>query len=226
VAVGQGRPGAVNRGKRRQRTMSTSGAKLTRKQEQAISALLTKGSIRKAAVAAGVSDRTLRTWLRNLTFAAAYRTARRQVVEQTVARVQRASGRAVLTLTRLLKCGHAPTEKGAAVALLDYSLRGVEVADLAQAVEDLKAEMEAMRNGARGTAATGAEDAGGGGAAVGAADAAAGPAACGPGAPPAGGGDGAGPVAADPAAFAFTADVAPLQPPGGQEPNVRGAGAP
>jgi hypothetical protein len=200
------------------------GEKRSRKWEAAIAALLEEPTVEKAAEKAGVSYSTLKGWVRSPEFQVAYREARRQIVEHAIGKVQRSCGRAVRTLTRLLRCGHPPTEKGAAVALLDYSLRGVEVADLAQAVEDLKAEMEEMRNGARGTAATGAEDAGGGGAAVGAADAAAGPAAGGPVADPAGGGDGAGPVAADPAAFALAADVAPLQPPGGQEPNVRGAG--
>jgi hypothetical protein len=45
------------------------------------------GRRHKAAEAAGVSDRTLRTWLGKPAFVAAYREARRQVVEHAVARL-------------------------------------------------------------------------------------------------------------------------------------------
>src|SRR5947209_7258500 len=100
-------PGAAGNaecGRKRQNAggAMSSGSKLSRKQEAVISALLTQRSIRRAADAAGVSDRALRTWLADPGFAAAYRAARRQLVQHAVCQVQRATGRAVRTLVRLL----------------------------------------------------------------------------------------------------------------------------
>ena len=52
------------------------GEKLTRKQEQAVSFLLTAPTIGKAAALAGVSARTLRNWMKLPAFAEACRQAR------------------------------------------------------------------------------------------------------------------------------------------------------
>ena len=48
------------------------GEKLTRKQEQAVAALLEQPTVLRAATAAGVSERTLRLWLKDPGFKAAY----------------------------------------------------------------------------------------------------------------------------------------------------------
>jgi hypothetical protein len=143
------------------------GEKRSRKWEAAIAALLEQPTIEKAAEKAGVAYSTLKGWVKLAEFQAAYRDTRRQVVEHALGRAQRSCGRAVRTLTRLLACGHPPTEKGAAVALLDYSLRGLEVGDLAQAVEDLKRELEGLRHGDGSAQAGGGQAEGPGGAACG-----------------------------------------------------------
>jgi hypothetical protein len=114
------------------------GEKLSRKQEQAIAALLSKSSIVKAAAAAGVAEKTLRLWLKDASFQDAYRTARREVVEGSIARLQRATVAAVRTLRKALTCGHSATEVRAAIAILEHASRGVELVDLAQRIKVLE----------------------------------------------------------------------------------------
>lgn len=115
------------------------GEKLSRKREAAITALLTCATIGKAAEVAGVSERTLRSWLQQPEFRAAYRTARRQVVEAAVAHLQRASGAAVRTLRRNLSCGKSAVEVRAALGILEQSMKGVELIDLEERMAALEA---------------------------------------------------------------------------------------
>jgi hypothetical protein len=71
------------------------GQKLTRKQEQAISALLCAGTLQQAAAKAGISYSTLKRWLGDSSFSRAYRNARRELVDGAVGRIQAATGQAV-----------------------------------------------------------------------------------------------------------------------------------
>ena len=74
--------------------------KLNRKQEALIAALLTEPTHASAATRAGVSEATLHRWLHLPEFQAAYRQARRQLVETAIGRLQQASGKAVDALER------------------------------------------------------------------------------------------------------------------------------
>jgi hypothetical protein len=114
------------------------GEKLSRKQEQCIVALLCEPTLERAAAAAGVSLRSLKTWLRDPGFQQEYRTARRQLVEGALGRLQQATGEAVDTLRRLLTCGRPAVEARAAVAVLEQSVKAVELIDLAERVEALE----------------------------------------------------------------------------------------
>src|SRR4051794_3849812 len=100
--------------------MSGHGEKLTRKQEQAIGHLLTEATVADAAALAGVGVATLRRWLALPAFRNAYRAARRQVVEQAVARLQRAAERAVGRLEANLNCGVPQAEIRAAQVILEH----------------------------------------------------------------------------------------------------------
>src|SRR5262249_52012194 len=65
--------------------MSGHGEKLSRKQEQAIAALLEKPSLAEAAAAVSLNEKTLRRWLReDRGFQDAYRAARQELRERTV----------------------------------------------------------------------------------------------------------------------------------------------
>jgi hypothetical protein len=73
------------------------GQKLGRKSEALIAALLSESTQEAAAAKAGISERKARNWLARSDFVAAYRAARRQVVEQAVARLQQAAAVDALT---------------------------------------------------------------------------------------------------------------------------------
>jgi hypothetical protein len=78
------------------------------RQEEAIAALLQHATVIEAAAALGVSDRTLRTWMRQPAFAQEYRRCRQLIVEHALAQVQQTTPDAVEALRGLLKCGHPP----------------------------------------------------------------------------------------------------------------------
>ena len=107
------------------------GEKLTRKHEQAIAALLSCSTVEEAAGKVGVSYSTLKRWMHDPAFAAAYRNARRELLDVSVGRVQAATGTAVDTLLAVAKNGAKDADRvRAAVALLDHALRGLTDADV------------------------------------------------------------------------------------------------
>jgi len=65
------------------------------KQQEAILALLTNGTVEQAARAVNITPRTLYRWLQEPLFHKAYRKARRDAFGQGTARLQQASGAAV-----------------------------------------------------------------------------------------------------------------------------------
>jgi hypothetical protein len=117
------------------------GRKLTTRQEAAISALLTEPTIQAAAARAKVSARTLAYWLKLPLFLAGYRQARMRIVEHAITQLQRATSRAVSTLSRNLRCGKATTEVMAASKILEFALGSIEQFDLAQRVAELEAQL-------------------------------------------------------------------------------------
>src|SRR5262245_47512036 len=110
--------------------MKGHGQKLGNKQEVLIAALLTEPTHAAAATKAGVSEATLHRWLLLPAFQAAYRQARRALVEGSVGRIQAATGQAVDTLLAVAKDGAKDSDRvRAAVALLDHAFRGLTDAD-------------------------------------------------------------------------------------------------
>src|SRR5262249_60295867 len=100
------------------------GQKLTRKQEALIAALLTEPTHAAAATKAGISEATLHRWLNRPAVRAAYRRARRELVEGAIGRIQAATGQAVDTLLAVAKDGAKDSDRGRpAVALLDHAWR-------------------------------------------------------------------------------------------------------
>jgi hypothetical protein len=119
--------------------------KLTPVQERAIVALLSHATTRTAAKAVGVDEATLWRWLQDKDFHAAYMTARRETVQHALARLQQVSTEAVNTLREVMK---DKTAKGservsAAKAIIEYSIKAVEIEDLAQRVKELESVMAA-----------------------------------------------------------------------------------
>jgi hypothetical protein len=119
--------------------MNGHGEKWTRKREQAVGALLTAATIGRAADAVGVSERTLRRWLKEPQFRRAYLDARRACVDQTVALVQQLGASAVLALGEALRHRDVNARLRAVKIALDVALKGVEVADLEERLAALEA---------------------------------------------------------------------------------------
>jgi hypothetical protein len=126
------------------------GEKLDRNMEAAIAALLARPSIKAAAAEVGVNEQTLRAWLKRPAFLAEYRAARRQLVESALARLQKATGKAVKTLVESLKADKAADRIRAATILLEQAVRAVEVLDLAGQLEELRAELGRVTNAEQG----------------------------------------------------------------------------
>jgi hypothetical protein len=124
--------------------MAGHGEKLTRKQDQAIAALLSAPTIPEAAQQAGVGEHTLRRWLQDAAFSEAYRAARRQVVQQAIVQVQRATKKAVETLLGVMADNAAPSSAKvrAAQVILDLALRVVELEDIETRLVALEAQAQ------------------------------------------------------------------------------------
>ena len=103
--------------------------KLTRKQEEALLALLEKGTVRGASEKCRISETTIWRWLRESPeFRKRYQSAREQLVDTTIARLQSASDSAVSTLVSIAEDSTAaPTARiAAARAILNGVFRGQE----------------------------------------------------------------------------------------------------
>ncbi|NOT62677.1 MAG: hypothetical protein HOP19_20920, partial [Acidobacteria bacterium] len=96
------------------------------------------------AAKAGIGLSTLMRWLSEPTFAEAYKGARGQIVETTLASLQAASGDAVKTLRGVLtdESARAGEKVSAAKAILEFSLKLREAAQ----TEERLAALEAVLN--------------------------------------------------------------------------------
>lgn len=122
----------------RGKQMGGHGQKLTSKQEVLIAALLTEPTHAAAAAKAGIGQTTLYRWMHLPAFRAAYRRARRELVESAVGRIQAATGQAVETLLAVARQGRRDGDRlRAAIALLDHAARGLENADLLHGDENV-----------------------------------------------------------------------------------------
>lgn len=124
--------------------MKGHGTKLTRKQEQAIAALLTCQTIAAAANTAGIGEATLFRWLQLDDFQKAYRSARWQAVSQAITQIQSATSGAVATLCEIAGDRNAPatTRVTAAKSILDLALKAIEVEDMAARISLLEKRVE------------------------------------------------------------------------------------
>jgi transposase-like protein len=123
------------------------GQELTGKQEALIAALLTEPTYADAAAKVGVGQSTLYRWLHLPAFRAAYRRARRELVESAIGRIQAGTGQAVETLLTVARQSRRDSIRvRAAIALLDYAFRGLADADT------LHGEQEASNDSSMNTA--------------------------------------------------------------------------
>jgi len=121
--------------------MVTPGSKFTRKKEEAIAALLTQRNVEEAARTAGIGTQTLLRWLKIPEFIKEYRQARREAVQQSVARLQQATGAAATIVMRLMADPNVPAavRLRAAECVFDHAIRGIELEDIEARVAALEA---------------------------------------------------------------------------------------
>ena len=118
--------------------------RLQPKQSKALAALLSQPTMREAAKDCGISETTLWRWLNDDAFQAAYRQARRQVVEQAMSELQAACSDAVATLRKNLNCGAANVEVSAAKTILDQAVKAIELTDMEERLEQLEQLFQAQ----------------------------------------------------------------------------------
>ena len=118
--------------------------RLTRKQEQAIAALLAEPTLAAAAQAAGVNESTLWRWFQSPAFADAYRLARREAMAYAMARIQAALSEAVDTLRAVMADDDAPagSKVSAARTVIDTAVKVAEIEDLEARVRLLEARID------------------------------------------------------------------------------------
>ena|SRR5947208_2393498 len=127
--------------------MTGHGAKFGRKQEQAITALLTQRNVDEAAKAAGIAAKTLWRWLQLPEFQQAYQKARRQAFAQSIARLQQASSAAATTLLKIMVDPNAPpsTRVRAAECVINQGIKATESEDLELRIAALERSAEQAR---------------------------------------------------------------------------------
>lgn len=128
---------------RRRTQIGGHGAKLPRKQEAALAALLTEPTIERGAEAVGVADSTLRRWLTLPDFRRRYREARQRIVDAAVLDLQRAAAAAASALVEIVADAKQPpaVRVSAARTILSESFKGLELVDLAERVAVLEAAL-------------------------------------------------------------------------------------
>ena len=127
-------------------------AKLDRKKQAAISALLMHPTIEKAAGAVGISPVTLWRWLQIPEFSDAYQRARDEVLTQSLSLLHKATGGAIAALVRNLKCGIPSVEVRAAIGVLDQTFKARELLETEarlQQIEKVLEETEPTRQRSR-----------------------------------------------------------------------------
>ena len=112
---------------------------MTGKQQKALAALLTYPTHEKAAEAAGITSRTLRVYLQDPEFRAAYEKAFAGLVETATRQAQQSLTPALLTLRSIAqdKSQSASARIAASRTLLEYGLRLTEITDIIKAMEEV-----------------------------------------------------------------------------------------
>jgi len=116
------------------------GAKLSRKKDEAIAALLTQPTVATAALAAKISPQTLGRWMKEPEFEAVWRKALGAVLGQAIARLQKASGAAVTILLRIMNDPGAPV--AARLKAVEVVLRHAKAANEMEAIQPRLSDLE------------------------------------------------------------------------------------
>jgi uncharacterized protein YcbX len=116
------------------------GEKRTRKQQQAIAALLTAPTMAEAAARCGISEKTLWRWSQHSEFAEAYRKAQQRLLESAINALRQAALTFAETLRIVAADASAPPASRATAARsgLEVLLKAVTIEDLERRVNELE----------------------------------------------------------------------------------------
>ena len=122
---------------------------MTPRQQKALAALLTSPSKAAAAKAAGIAPRTLRDYLADPEFQAAYRDAFGNMVEDATRQAQQAIAPALSTLREIVedKGEDAQARISAARAILSHGIKLTETTDILNRLQELETAMEGGHDG-------------------------------------------------------------------------------
>ena len=108
--------------------------------EKALSALLTSDTKAEAAKKAGISDRTLRSYLSDPAFKAEYQRRKKKLLNDATHQMQQSMKIAVSTLKGIIQSKESKDSDRitAARLILEYSLKYTEINDILDRIEDLE----------------------------------------------------------------------------------------
>lgn len=115
---------------------------MTPNKERLLAALLTSKTKKEAAAAAGITDRTMRTYFEDPEFCARYREAFANVVQDATRQAQQLLDPALSTLKEVMEDEEIPAAArvNAAKIALDYAVRLTDQNDLAERLAALERE--------------------------------------------------------------------------------------
>ncbi len=123
---------------------------MTPNKEKLLAALLTSRSKKEAAAAAGIAERTMRTYFEDPEFCQRYREAFAGVIEDATRQAQALLMPALSTLQTVMEDEEIPAQARitAAKSIIDYSLKLTEQADILEQLRELERWKEEL-NGNR-----------------------------------------------------------------------------
>lgn len=113
---------------------------MTPNKEKLLAALLTSRSKKEAAAAAGIAERTMRTYFEDPEFCQRYREAFAGVIEDATRQAQALLMPALSTLQTVMEDEEIPAQARitAAKSIIDYSLKLTEQADILEQLRELE----------------------------------------------------------------------------------------
>ena len=129
--------------------MEDAGQNLSPKQEKALASLLALGEVKAAAKDAKCGETTLWRWLKDETFAQAYRDGRRKVLEASASRLTADSAAASKVLLQIAEDEKAPASArvAAARAIIESAVKTVETLDLEPRLKEIERALAAQKGG-------------------------------------------------------------------------------
>jgi predicted ArsR family transcriptional regulator len=124
--------------------MSRNAGNLSRKQVDALNALMTGKSVPEAATIVGLNEKTLRRWLQTPVFAGAYRASRRQAFQAAIVSVQRLATTAVQVLAEIAEDSNGEASRRGASSRVTAAKTIIEVATHTVEAEDLESRIRAL----------------------------------------------------------------------------------